>query len=178
MTSPSRYEPTPATFIFVPSEIKAIFLISFKSASNVEIIISQPFGRQKHSIVPTFGGTLVCLCNTSRLFYTIFLSAQDRCYKIVKVKIGHIMLLIEQSLKVQTLWDLASLNMLLQGYQSEKCKIQLISLLPSWSKVLFYIFPDPVFKNYRNPFPSCALPSHRFPWVPSDILPENFWETQ
>jgi hypothetical protein len=88
------------------------------------------------------------------------------------------MLLIEQSLKVQTLWDLASLNMLLQGYQSEKCKIQLISLLPSWSKVLFYIFPDPVFKNYRNPFPSCALPSHRFPWTPSDILPENFWETQ
>jgi hypothetical protein len=40
MTDQSKYELAPATFILVPSEIKAIILISFESQCKAEILIS------------------------------------------------------------------------------------------------------------------------------------------
>ncbi len=49
-----KYEPIPGTFILVPPRTKIILIVSLKSDAELDILISQPFSKQKYSLIPQF----------------------------------------------------------------------------------------------------------------------------
>ena len=177
------YEDTPATFIFVPPRVQTILIVSLRSDSRLDIITSQPFGRLVHTIVPHFGGTLICICNINRFFYNIFLQSQNRRYRIVKVKSSHVMLIHEQVwnpfLKVKripTLWDSAAINLFLQGYTEKDCSVLLASPLPFWTKAIFVIKARGASITPSLPFLSCANPEHSTTWISERVIMQELWE--
>ena len=181
--SENKFEPCPSTFIFIPPRIKTVLLISFNYILPVELIVSEPFGRQKHTIIPKLGGTLVCLCNVNRFFYNLFLESKQRHYRIVKVKLGHVLLLIEQvfnphlrTTQIPRLWDLAAINLLLQGYDNRDCTVLLEAPLLGWCKFNLVITPLTVSYSRRAPFLSCASPHHKMTWLADTTLPDSFWD--
>jgi hypothetical protein len=181
--SHEKYEPCPATFIFVPAHIKTLMIVSFNSEENLEFIVSQPFGRQRHIIVPPLGGTLLCLCNMSRFFYSLFIQSQNRRYRQVRVRTAHVMLLLEQvwnpfaqTHSIPRLWDLSAINLLLQGYSEKDCSVLLESPLLTWRKTNFLIQPYASSSMRKAPFLTCNTPSHRLPWIAESTLGKEFWD--
>ncbi len=173
-----KFEPIPGTFILVPPRTKIILVVSLKSDAELDILISQPFSRQKYSLVPPFGGTLFCLCNINLAIFHVFLESKSRCYRVVKVQTHHVFLLVEETWnphtkpsKIPRLWELAAVNLLLQGYVHTDCQVLLESPLLTWKRINFLLPPNPVPIRI-----SCANPNHTIARIPDNLLCPEFWD--
>ena len=173
-----KYEPIPGTFILVPHRTKIILIVSLKSDAEVDILISQPFSKQKYSLIPQFGGTFFCLCNINLAVFHVFLESKLRCYRVVKVQTQHVFLLVEQTWNPHTklpriprLWELAAVNLLLQGYIHTECQVLLESPLLTWRRMNFLLPHTPI------PFRlSCANPRHVISRIPDNLICPEFWD--
>ncbi len=73
--------------------------------------------------------------------------------------------------RIPRLWELAAVNLLLQGYIPTDCQVLLESPLLTWRRMNFLLPLNPVPIRL-----SCANPRHVISRIPDNLICPEFWD--